>query len=249
MCAQVSEEPPVFRARVGEMLVCCAMIFLLVGGVPLPQGALAQSPDRSGKLREADQVLLRNIYRFRPELADRLEKTLEAADGYQESRRIVKEFHDRLQKEYSETIKIPRELMDRDRMEKYATEYQYINEYFYFYIKSDPIERYSDVYRFDFENDVINKAHFKDYKELYDFLRKKYPENLGAGFLAKLERLRKNDRASYIKALHRLIDELKEFRAPSSSTGSPCKIICNHPAQPPQARAWCKAHCRDEINN
>lgn len=249
MYLKVLGEQSDFHMGAQRLLICGTMMLLLVAVVMLPQCAMAQAPSRPGGLGMQDQVLIRNIYRYRPELADRLAKAIGAADGYQESRRIVKEFKDRLQKEYNDTINLPKNLVDNDHMDRYATEYLFVEQYLD--VMSNTIERYSNKYqeRFDLEDDVIKKANFKDYKELYDFLRKKYPKNWGYGFLAELERLRKNDRASYVKALHHLIDELKEFRGPSSNANSPCKVICNHPAQSPQSRAWCKAHCRDGVSN
>ncbi len=251
MHARVSGGQAGFRVWAKGLLALCTMVFLIFADAVISQSALAQAqaPDRPAKLRQSDQVLVRNIYRFRPDLADSLTRALEGVSDYKESRKIVKKFRDRVKEEYNDTIKIPDKIMDRSRMDKYVTDYLYVDEYLD--VMADSIEKYSNRYRsrFDLEDDVIRKANFADYKELYDFLNKKYPRGRGLGFLAALERLKENDQAKYIETLHRLIDELKEFRSPSSSAGSPCKIICNSPAQSPQSRAWCKSHCRDDVRN
>ena len=261
--------------RGGTRSVLALLVPLLVFGAVIP--AVAQTPPRSGlgqaQPSSTDAVLLRELSLYRPEMAKTLEADLRSAGSDAARSRIFDKYANSLQEEGYNYNKLPKAVQDKNYFKKAGEAMVIIREMDF---------RLPGIYkkyaqRVQFEDEVVKRAGFKDYRELYDFLRKQYPDDLGAGYMKALRTLRdggKADAGAYAQQLDKLYRRLQAFRMaagqsesvldeisphspaskseqakPSTTPDKPgaCHQICDSQTDP-QARAWCKAHCNDNVS-
>jgi hypothetical protein len=251
------------------------LVPLLIFGTVIP--AVAQTPPRSGTREappsSADAVLLRELSLYRPEMAKHLEADLRSAGSDAARSRILDGYANSLQEEGYNYNKLPKSLRDKNYFKKAGEAMVIIREMDF--RLPDIYKKYAE--RVQFEDEVVKRAGFKDYHELYSFLRRQYPDDLGTGYMKALKKLRdggKADASAYRGQLDELYRRLQAFRVatgqsdsvldeisphspaskseqatPSTKADRPgaCHQICDSQTDP-QARAWCKAHCNDHVS-
>lgn len=174
----------------------------------LPEPAIAQPASVEPELNAQDQIAVRHLYRVHPGLAGELEDVLKSGSTEEARKESLRKFslHLNVVIDRGKNFPGPYRQADWDVVAKIA-EYAFRQVWHQEdMLSSEPLQ---------IEDDMIRLASFRDYEELYDFLRERpgYGPAFGLKYLRDMEILKRDDRAKYIEELHKLIDELKVYRS------------------------------------
>lgn len=225
MCRRASGKPPacarIVRFRSG--IIVCAILFSLTSiqsahaqmvgpgnGLPKPMTSEAESSFRRDPTH--DPMLIRELYRFRPRMATELESELKSAGTIKAQKKILKGYAERLGTE----MKIVTDLHSMLRSEKNAIWKLESAAYIISELRGSPFRKPGKskkyVEKIKFEDKIIKELGFKDYRELYDFLRTRYPSDLGTHYMSELKRTKDYGGGNFDDQIDLLERSLKFFR-------------------------------------
>jgi hypothetical protein len=224
-----------------RLLVLAALLYAFGANGPASAQSSADSWPADGDARA-----MRQVYFWRPDIADAIERALVDASTPEARRGAVADMTRKLEKEKKLLDSIPEEIRTADhelRTTSASSAVSWLQR-----LNEDPgsNRRFPKTVldQQTFEDEIIRRANVKDHKELYDFMRKTFPADLGGRYLWNLMKLNGKDKLQFLEALHQLVDDLRDYRQQAGGL-EPCKQICGGQTNA-QAKAWCDAHCRDD---
>jgi hypothetical protein len=179
-------------------------------GIQIPK-LTYEDPQKSNN----DPIFIRELYRYRPKLAEELERELRSAMPEQRSN-VFRKYQDLFSQEIDSFHAIPESLRDKEFWTHWMPAAVIISQ-----MNGTFPSKIADLSKqSEFENEIIKDVGFKDHHEFYDFLRALHPDDLGKRILQELKNLKDDGRSNlYADRLDKLEEALKNFRMSTVPSG------------------------------